>query len=206
MIHSLALFSIPDQAASSNALDTWLQERAHLINALPALPDGYLSTIGLLTMLLRDKNVHNPAVSLDAYASLLLSMIRDLLQLQSQGDADALKPDQVVNWYAQLVSLIEEHELLSRQDEKPILDGNELLQLLELKPGPMTPKIQNALLIWQFQRARAIDDAQREEQRVEAAGWIKEMWAQGQIVPEDQRAGQGGQGGKAKKSKQQQQR
>lgn len=92
---------------------------------IPNLPDDVdLPQPALVALLLRDKSTHNSTVGVTWQASLLLSLVADLVQLgsQAQGPLEQTEARAVVDEYVALVAYIEAHGLAERIEEKVLLD------------------------------------------------------------------------------------
>lgn len=145
-----------------------------------------LSTKATLAMLLRDRNALVPAVDVQPIAGIALALIHDLVY------ADTFETsNRIIDAYGALVAQIEELGLFARVEEKPLLDGNAVLSLLDLKPGPMTPRIQNAVLVWQMDALQCplsdLSESERGQRCREVSQWLKEAWQAGLIVPLEER-------------------
>ncbi|CAO1624673.1 unnamed protein product [Parajaminaea phylloscopi] len=198
MTNAVALFARPGDLST-------LQDRCQRhITQLPELRDP-LSRKAALALLLRDRNAFNPAIDLYPSAAIALSLLKDLV---ASGARTAEEAGQIIEEYSNLLSLVHETGLLPRLDEKPLLDGNAVLKLLGLKPGPLTPRIQNAVLIWQLDNLQApassLSAEERASREAEVSAWLTRMWEAGLVVPSDERtvaakpAGKKGAGGGGK--------
>lgn len=180
MMNAVKLFAGTNQLASA------IRDRCyHYIPQLPELGEP-LSLKASLGLLLRDRNVFNAAIEVSPPACIALSLLVDLVFARPGTPAE-----HIIDRYIKLLDTIDEFRLLHRLDEKPILDGNAVLSLLELKPGPMTPRIQNAVLIWQLEALQGsvveLSDAERAVQEERVKSWLVGMWLKGMIVPVSER-------------------
>lgn len=150
---------------------------------VPNLPDGIeMSEPVLLTFLLRDKGVQNPTLSLTWPMALVAALVHDL----QQSNADATS---VAKQYAKLAHQIESQNLHTLSQSAPLLNGQEILATLQMRPTRLMQPIQTALLIWQFENAIAgrFDSGTEDEHKQAAREWLQMMWAEGKIVPFDAR-------------------
>ncbi|VDC01935.1 unnamed protein product [Peniophora sp. CBMAI 1063] len=125
-------------------------------------------------LLLRDPIVHNPSVR-DSHwtSSLLFSLVQELVSFYDiEHDVfDVEKASACIGVYNNFVRRVEELDLVSAIDAKPILDGRSLAQTLELKPGPWTGKVLADVVKWQL--------GHPEGTREQCVEWLKEEVAAG---------------------------
>lgn len=163
----------------------------HLLN-MPKLADEDLPRRALVSLLLRDKRIHNSACGLDWQTSLLWSLIIDA---HTASTATGAPLTSVVQQYSTFLDEITSGKISSRVEEKPLMDGKTLGALLGLSPGPLLVPLQNALMTWQLSQMPPQDKATLdqcdadtlEQYREQARIWIRERWEQGWIVTRKER-------------------
>ncbi|KAL9931378.1 hypothetical protein V8E36_009775 [Tilletia maclaganii] len=151
-------------------------------------------------LLLRQPSLTSSANHIHPASALLFALVSRLSNLavrRAAGEAASpieAEEQEVVRKYAWLWEQCVGDGLLERAEEKPVLDGNHIKTILGFHPGPLTPRIQTAVLAWKY--AREPSDVNAEA----CATWLKETWERGGIVPVEARSVGGG-GGGAKKQK-----
>ncbi|KAF9040369.1 hypothetical protein BDZ89DRAFT_1060461 [Hymenopellis radicata] len=112
-------------------------------------------------MLLREKSVHNPITGSHWTSSLLFSMLRELSPLYNpvSDEFDAEEAARIIQCYSVFVARVEELNMVNVVDAKPLLDGREVVNLLNAKPGPWTGRVLNQVLEWQFENPDGTKDA-----------------------------------------------
>ncbi|KAH9075700.1 hypothetical protein EDB83DRAFT_2351855 [Lactarius deliciosus] len=123
-------------------------------------------------LLLRQSSVHNALVGAHWTTSLLFSLIQDLDNFNSESAAE------VIGKYNDFASRIEELGLQEEVDTRPILDGNEIVQLLGAsKPGQWTGKALAEVVKWQLGHPG--------EPKEQCGEWLRGELAAGRITIED---------------------
>ncbi|PBK76666.1 hypothetical protein ARMSODRAFT_1078769 [Armillaria solidipes] len=104
-------------------------------------------------MLLRQKLVHNPSTGSHWTSSLLFSLVRELgvLYDASSDTIDAEGAEKVIRVYNDFAARIEELDLLGAADAKTLLDGRDVVRILEAKPGPWTGQVLTQVMEWQLE-------------------------------------------------------
>ncbi|KAK0557458.1 CCA tRNA nucleotidyltransferase, mitochondrial [Tilletia horrida] len=138
-------------------------------------------------LLLRQPSLTSSALHLNPATALLFTLVHALIL--SPGD-DQHK-ERIVKDHVWLWEQFSHDGLLNRAEEKPVLDGNRIKTTLGFQPGPLTPRIQTAVLAWQYCRKAPVSAD-------ECAAWLKEQWDQGGIVPVEARQSASSAGGKKK--------
>ncbi|KAI0638969.1 hypothetical protein C8Q77DRAFT_1078625 [Trametes polyzona] len=148
-------------------------------------------------LLLREKTVHNPATGSVWSTSLLFSLVQELTDLWSDGaqTIDAEAASKRIEVYNKLVARIEELDLPSAVDAKSILDGREVVRVLEApSPGPWTGQVLARVVEWQLEHPQGTKE--------ECEAWLRAEHAAGRItVSAAKRVGGGDADAKTKKPK-----
>jgi len=128
-----------------------------------------------LGLLLRHKSVHNVNVGSTWKISLLFSLVQELVPLWSSEDSfDWSEAAKCITAYNKFVSRIEELGLSDIGDAKPILDGKEIVNLLEAKPGPWTGQVLSKVIEWQLEHSHGTKE--------ECSKWLLSEAGQGRII------------------------
>ncbi|KAG6891101.1 hypothetical protein C0995_014191 [Termitomyces sp. Mi166 len=116
-----------------------------------------------LGLLLREKAVHNPNTGSHWATSLLFSLIQELVPLYNlTNDTLDKAANRVVEIYNTFVTKIEELDLPSTVEARPILDGREVVQALGVsKPGAWMSKVMATLIEWQLDNPGATKEMAR---------------------------------------------
>ncbi|TFY82353.1 hypothetical protein EWM64_g1654 [Hericium alpestre] len=131
-------------------------------------------------LLLRNTAVHNPLIDSHWTVSLLFALVQDLVPLYDvvNDTFDVERAKDTIQTYNAFVSRIEELGLDKAVDAKPILDGHEVVTILEAaKPGQWTGKILNRVVEWQLEHPQGTKD--------DCAEWLQAEKAAGRLVLED---------------------
>ncbi|OSD05776.1 hypothetical protein PYCCODRAFT_1443155 [Trametes coccinea BRFM310] len=147
-------------------------------------------------MLLREKSVHNPVTGSHWATSLLFSLVQELAALWTDGnhalDVDAASKR--IAAYNKLASRIEELNLPPAVDAKPILDGREVVEVLNASPGPWTGQVLTRVVEWQLEHPEGTKE--------ECEAWLQAENAAGRITASNGKRGKDGDAdAKAKKAK-----
>jgi len=126
-----------------------------LLDLYPTFPeDRKRSSIG---MRLRDKKIHHPTAGVHWSASLLFSLVHDLAQAYDV-DADCLdveKANAVIARYNSFAGLVQDLKLYDVGETRPLLDGKEVIGLVNAKPGPWLAGALEQIVQWQLDRESA---------------------------------------------------
>jgi len=157
-------------------------------------PSGERVTLGLA---LRNERVHKPQNGSHWSSSLLFSLVQDLVRVwdHTSNEFDSQVAHEVIEIYNNFVERVEELDVPSSVDEKPILDGRTIGTLLSLKPGPHTGRVLSRVVEWQLGHpGGSANDCQ---------AWLKSEHEAGRLLPDIGSAGDGkrssGQEGRAQK-------
>ncbi|KAE8213280.1 hypothetical protein CF327_g3178 [Tilletia walkeri] len=149
-------------------------------------------------LLLRQPSLTSSANNISLAAALLFALASRLAHnaLKSEGEEKEEEEEDIVREYVWLWEQCTQGGLLERAEEKPVLDGNQIKTTLAFQPGPLTPRIQTAILAWQYAQLPRPGP----QQPGECEKWLKETWEKGGVVPLEGRklGGGGGAGGKKK--------
>ncbi|KAI0028275.1 hypothetical protein K488DRAFT_58997 [Vararia minispora EC-137] len=164
----------PDRKGIKPAVEAAVREglkcgtRNHYLDGIPALfqaaaklcsphlasqKSAELPERVVIGLLLRDPAVHNPLVESHWTSSLLFSLVQELVQFYD-GEKDSFDVQAAaacIENYNGFVRRIQELDLVSAADAKPLLDGREILQVLgATKPGVWTGKVLTDVVQWQL--------------------------------------------------------
>ncbi|KAJ8488681.1 hypothetical protein ONZ51_g3411 [Trametes cubensis] len=147
--------------------------------------------------LLREKNVHNPVTGSVWSTSLLFSLVQELASIWSD-DASVLDVEaasKCIDAYNKLAQRIEELNLPSAVDAKPILDGREVVKILEApSAGPWTGQVLARVIEWQLEHPEGTKE--------DCEAWLRAEQAAGNInTSVGKRVKDGDADAKAKKAK-----
>ncbi|EIN13478.1 poly A polymerase C-terminal region-like protein [Punctularia strigosozonata HHB-11173 SS5] len=142
-------------------------------------------------LLLREKTVHNPHTGSHWATSLLFSLVQDLVELYNpiQDLLDVAEASKVIAKYNDFVARILELDLPSAVEAKPILDGHEIVQILEAgKPGSWTGGVLARVTEWQLEFPQGTKE--------ECAQWLTAEKKAGRIDVQTAGGSGGGRAGK----------
>ncbi|TDL28902.1 hypothetical protein BD410DRAFT_781466 [Rickenella mellea] len=131
-------------------------------------------------LLLRDKLVHNANTGSHWTSSLLFSLVQDLVRFwDPENDAFEVTPAiRCVDVYNSFAQRVEDLDLVSSIDARPIVDGREVLTALGINmPGSWTGQVLSKIIEWQLQHPAGSKD--------ECIVWLKGQQAEGVIVTDD---------------------
>ncbi|KAA1468397.1 hypothetical protein DENSPDRAFT_833680 [Dentipellis sp. KUC8613] len=134
-------------------------------------------TIGLL---LRNQAVHNPLMDSYWTVSLLFSLVQDLTLLYdaANDNFDVEKAAGCIDVYNAFVTRVVELGLDKDVDAKPILDGREVVAVLDArKPGPWMAQVMSRVVEWQL--------GHPEGSKAECSEWLKAERDAGKLLLED---------------------
>ncbi|KZV95619.1 hypothetical protein EXIGLDRAFT_610365 [Exidia glandulosa HHB12029] len=156
-----------------------------LFEAASVLENPQLSRLGVhpsgservaLGLLLRQKCIHNPTTGTSWQASVLFSLIQELVRCYDvqKNELDASKASPIIELYNTLVTRIEALDLPSTLAAKPLLDGNTVTRLLgQPKGGPWLQGVLHRVLEWQLDHPAASSE--------ECETWLAAEHAAGRI-------------------------
>ncbi|KAH7104706.1 transfer RNA nucleotidyltransferase [Auriculariales sp. MPI-PUGE-AT-0066] len=126
-------------------------------------------------IMLRHKNVHNPLTGTFWQSSLLFSLLQELVAVYDldKAELDVPRANALIELYNALVARIEELDLPSTLDAKPLLDGKALCRIFDKKPGPWVSGVASKVLEWQLDHPDASP--------AECETWLAEEWRAGRI-------------------------
>ncbi|THH30164.1 hypothetical protein EUX98_g4012 [Antrodiella citrinella] len=131
-------------------------------------------SIGLL---LKDKRVHNPHTGSHWSSSLLFSLVCELVPLwdPQTDNFDVEKAVGRVDAYNAFVSRAEALDLLSTVEAKTILDGHEVVRILNAeRPGPWMTDVLSRVTVWELEHPHGT--------KAECEEWLCAEQASGTIV------------------------
>ncbi|KAJ1309611.1 hypothetical protein OPQ81_006383 [Rhizoctonia solani] len=106
----------------------------------------------LIGLLLRDVDVHSPRTGTYWSASLLFSMVQDLVDLiDDQSTLDGVQAQQIVQMYNVFVDRVLELDLVKSIEEPPRLNGKEISAVLGIKPGKEIGIYMDHVIRWQLE-------------------------------------------------------
>ncbi|KAH9891118.1 hypothetical protein C8Q73DRAFT_651598 [Cubamyces lactineus] len=147
--------------------------------------------------LLREKNVHNPVTGSMWSTSLLFSLVQELVSTwpDDANDLDVGAASKYIAAYNKLADRIEELDLPPAVDAKPIVDGREVVKILEApSAGPWTGQVLARVIEWQLEHP--------EGTREQCEAWLRAEQAAGNInTSAGKRVKDGDADAKAKKAK-----
>lgn len=145
-------------------------------------------------LLLREKVVHNPHTGSHWETSILFSLVQELVDAWSP-EREELN-DQVasvaVERYNAFVGLIEELNLTTSADAKPLLDGREVVSIFSSKPGQWTGAALARVVEWQLAHPKGTKE--------ECTEWIKGERQAGRIEVPESGAGKSVEKGRKRKN------
>ncbi|PWN34053.1 uncharacterized protein FA14DRAFT_136596, partial [Meira miltonrushii] len=161
---------------------------------IPSLGSNKISDRATRALLARHPELHRTDIGVTIELRLLWSLISDLTldeslwssSTPSAHEAEKALQSHIAESYYDFYRQLEEEGLLSRIDERVILDGKEILETLQVKPGALMSIITKQVEAWQFDRDlrnHSIEDA-----KTECKQWLRSEWDRGGIVPLDERA------------------
>lgn len=160
---------------------------------IPSLGSNQISERATRALLARHPEMHRTDIGITIELRLLWSLISDLTldhslwssSTPSSHEAEKALRSSVAENYYDFYRQLEREGVLSRIDERVILDGKEILETLQVKPGALMSIITKQVEAWQFDRDlrnRSIEDV-----KSECKQWLRSEWDRGGIVPLDQR-------------------
>ncbi|RDB28981.1 CCA tRNA nucleotidyltransferase, mitochondrial [Hypsizygus marmoreus] len=130
-------------------------------------------------LLLRDKAIHHAVTGSHWTTSLLFSLIQQMAPLYDVAsdklDVDAAS--QLIELYNTFVERIEELDLLDMVDARPLLDGREVMSILNAKPGAWAGQVMAKIIVWQLENPQGTKD--------DCTAWLKEERRQGKLQVDD---------------------
>ncbi|SNX85748.1 related to tRNA nucleotidyltransferase [Melanopsichium pennsylvanicum] len=191
-------------------------ESEQLDRLLTLPPESGLSVKSRLGLLLRNPHVTNPLLQLRPEPALLICLISEIVDIwQSTASIDLEHQDiwkpapnqtelqKLAKEYAVFWRLIKQYDLISRAEERPLLDGNAVTATLGCHPR-LISQIQTFVLAWQYDQDTLGADSEEK-----CKDWLRGEWEKGGIVSFDQRPQPPpvkGKGGKKKEVTPQQQK
>ncbi|KAK0500640.1 hypothetical protein EDD18DRAFT_1067916 [Armillaria luteobubalina] len=126
-------------------------------------------------MLLRHKSVHNPSTGSHWTSSILFSLVRELGPLYdaSLDTIDAEEAEKIICVYNDFSARIEELDLLGAADAKTLLNGRDVVRVLEAKPGPWTGQVLTQVMEWQLEHPK--------QTKEDCEAWLKHAYSMGLI-------------------------
>ncbi|KAF5377152.1 hypothetical protein D9615_006354 [Tricholomella constricta] len=129
-----------------------------------------------LGLLLREKTVHNVNTGSHWTTSLLFSLVQELVDSNHSMDEelDVDRATKLVDTYNAFIVKVEELDLPSTIDAKPLLNGREVIKALgATRPGVWTGEVMARILEWRLDNPDATKD--------ECVAWLKEEQRQGRV-------------------------
>ncbi|KAJ3789687.1 hypothetical protein GGU10DRAFT_283680, partial [Lentinula aff. detonsa] len=130
-------------------------------------------------LMLREKAVHNVHTGSHWTSSLLFSLVQELIPCCKNIDEglEVSAASEKITIYNNLVRRVEELGLTTVVDAKTLLDGREVISLLDAKAGPWTGTVLARVIQWQLEHPEGSKD--------ECSRWLKEQHSSGSIVIEE---------------------
>ncbi|KAG7450132.1 transfer RNA nucleotidyltransferase [Guyanagaster necrorhizus] len=123
-------------------------------------------------MLLRQKSIHNPSTGSHWSSSILFSLVRELGPLyDASSDMISEEADKIIRVYNEFAARIEELDLLGVADARTILNGRDVGEILEAKPGPWMGQVLTQVMEWQLEHP--------ERTKEDCATWLKHAHSMG---------------------------
>ncbi|KAF8531004.1 hypothetical protein JB92DRAFT_2854526 [Gautieria morchelliformis] len=121
-----------------------------------------------VSLLLRDKRVHNKNTGSHWTSSVLFSLVQELVTLWDpvKDTFDVDSANETISLYDTFVSKLEDLRLQSSLDDRPILDGRDVSKLLSKQPGPWTGHVLDQVIKWQLGNPNGTKD--------QCASWLEE--------------------------------
>jgi len=143
--------------------------------AKPNLPSERVA-VGLL---LREKCVHNLNTGTEWTTSLLFSLLQELVPLYdaTRDELDVHEASRIIRAYNAFVDRIETLELSTAVDLNPLLNGEEVIEIMGSKPGPWTRQVLARVIEWQLRQPDGTRD--------ECEAWLKAEKQAGRIRVEE---------------------
>lgn len=134
-------------------------------------------------LLLRDKNVHNVHSGSHWSSSLLFALVTQLVSLSDDAAT------QLVNGFNHFIQRVQELGLDKAVDALPLVNGREVLAVMNAEPGPWTKTVLDRVVEWQLEYPNGSKD--------ECIKWLAEERDAGRLaVGDPQGAGMGSKRGK----------
>ncbi|GAW08335.1 trna nucleotidyltransferase [Lentinula edodes] len=129
----------------------------------------------IIGLMLREKAVHNANTGSHWTSSLLFSLLQELIPC-CETIEEGLKvsaASEKITIYNRFVERVEELALTSAVDAKPLVDGREIVSLLNVKAGPWTGTALARVVEWQLEHP--------EGSKGECLMWLKEQLSAGTL-------------------------
>ncbi|KAJ4471316.1 hypothetical protein C8J55DRAFT_521349 [Lentinula edodes] len=129
----------------------------------------------IIGLMLREKAVHNANTGSHWTSSLLFSLLQELIPC-CETIEEGLKvsaASEKITIYNRFVERVEELALTSAMDAKPLVDGREVVSLLNVKAGPWTGTVLARVVEWQLEHP--------EGSKGECLTWLKEQLSAGTL-------------------------
>lgn len=160
---------------------------------IPSLGSSKISERATRALLARHPELHRTDIGITIELRLLWSLISDLTldesfwssSTPSAHEAEKALQSPVAESYYHFYRQLEEESVLSRIDERVILDGKEILETLQVKPGALMSIITKQVEAWQFDRD--LRNYSVEDAKADCKQWLRSEWDRGGIVPIDER-------------------
>ncbi|KAK0466375.1 uncharacterized protein EV420DRAFT_1261865 [Desarmillaria tabescens] len=126
-------------------------------------------------MLLRQKPIHNPSTGSHWTSSILFSLVRELGPLYdpSSDIIDAEEAERIIYIYNKFLARIEELDLLGAADARTLLDGRDVVKILDAKPGPWTGQVLTQVMEWQLEHP--------EQTKEDCTAWLTHAHSMGLV-------------------------
>ncbi|KAJ3805839.1 hypothetical protein F5876DRAFT_51138 [Lentinula aff. lateritia] len=126
----------------------------------------------IIGFMLREKAVHNANTGSHWTSSLLFSLLQELIPY-CETIEEVSAASEKITIYNRFVERVEELALTSAVDAKPLLDGREVVSLLNLKAGPWTGTVLARVVEWQLEHP--------EGSKGECLTWLKKQLSAGTL-------------------------
>ncbi|TIC68173.1 hypothetical protein E3Q01_00984 [Wallemia mellicola] len=143
---------------ASNCLKYGNAERAHIDNLVLGCNFIRENIRGIdlndrvaLASALRHVNVHRSAQGTDWAATVLFTLLQELLEVYYRSGCNDDDITSVVGLYNTFVeSVVTTLDIPRELESRPILDGKRIISVLHLKPGPQIQEINEKVILWQL--------------------------------------------------------
>ncbi|KAI6153282.1 hypothetical protein BKA82DRAFT_4087879 [Pisolithus tinctorius] len=149
-----------------DAIPALYSAASELVNGLSLDQDRFKNPLERVSLglLLRNPKLHKSHSGTHWTSSLLFSLVCELVRLGYPPNDGAAK--ECIERYNTFAKRIDELGLGNIADAKPLLDGNEVTNLVESKPGPWTKIVLDKVFEWQLEHP--------EGDKAACASWLKE--------------------------------
>lgn len=160
---------------------------------VPSLGDAKISPRALRALLLRHTEAPKHDKGMKVELRLLWALIADLASdrslwsssLPAMHEAKAALRSPVAQLYVQLYKQLKQEDVLSRMNEKTLLNGEDVMKTLAIRPSGRLQPILKRVEAWQFDRD--LGHMSRQEARDACKAWLRHEWDSHGIIPPTER-------------------